>query len=590
MKKHCFSWLVIGSGGLLLCLSQFFFVTLHAQIRYAHLPPQVQKYGAVTDLIRYDERIISGTGGAAVKNESNTPMEILANEADNRSFFSVPPGGSVQFDAVESFGGIIIRFSLVDAPMGGGTRVPMLVRNETTSTEVSVTLNSKYSWIYGDVEHQETDAYQGGRVLRAYDHADFKFSGSEGDRISFSNAGTTGDIWIDFIETDLVPAPIPAPAGAIVVIGGNIQGAIDSAKDGDTVYMPAGNYTSTSNITISKNITLQGAGMWHTKIQVLPPASTGMFPSQKKTVILRDFYLAMDARQRRNDMRSALRPAAEGYGDNSIVQSVWIKGGGAALWIGNSHGTIYRNCRVFDLFAGGIVGFGGADSLVISNNIIRHTGDDGLGINDGTNNTLINNTVEFTVYAGGIGVFGGDGTKISGNLVRNTYVTAQAPLRAALVFPHGDGLGPTPTIFENNLMEENDGCWGQIFIHLRNYPATNLIFTDNTFTGVRSKSCFLGLVTAGGPKLDVNSLLVDCLIKNTVITGMSANSPTWHLGIQGPFLVPVKGTVEFINLVRKEPEFSGININRTSINVFETNIAGTMNKLPFPSKNLQVTP
>ena len=581
MKKQFFGWLVIVVfGGFLFCLFLLFAGTLHAQIRYAHLPPQTQKYGAVTDLIRYDERIMTGLGGASIKNEGNTPMEILAKEADNRSFFSVPPGGSVRFAAIESFGGIIIRFSLADAPMGGGTQVPMNVRNETSSAEVSVTLDSKYAWIYGNVSHEETDAYQSGRVLRAYDHTNFKFAGSEGDIITFTNAGTTGVIWIDFIETDHVPAPIPAPAGAVVVTGGNIQAAVNAAPAGGTVYIPAGNYTSTSNITIPKNITLQGAGMWHTEIQVLSPALNGIVTTERSTVVIKDFHLRLDARQRRNSM-NGLRPNTPGYGDNSIVESVWMSHASMAMWVGNSNGTIYRNCRVFDSFGDGITSFGNVNNFERRNNIIRHSGDDGLGLNDGTNNTIISNTVEFTVYAGGIGVFGGNGSKISGNLVRNTFATAQAPLRAALVFSVGDGLGPTPTIFENNLMEDNDGCWGQIFIHLRNYPATNLIFTDNTFTGVRSTSCFLGLVTAGGPTLDVNSLLVDCQIKNTLITGMPANSPTWHLGIEGPFLESVKGRVEFINLVRKEPEFSGSNINTTSIIVSENNIVTTEASIEF---------
>jgi hypothetical protein len=569
MKKQLFSWLVIFVfGGFLFGLSLLFAGTLHAQIRYAHLPQQTQEYGAVTDLIRYDERIMTGADGAVIKNESNTPIEILTSEADNHSFFSVPPSGSVRFAAIESFGGMIIRFSLADAPMGGGTQVPMRVRNETSSAEVSVTLDSKYAWIYGDVRHQETDACQSGRVLRAYDHANFKFSGSEGDLISFTNAGSTGDIRIDFIETDLVPAPVPAPEGAVVVTGGNIQRAVDSAKEGDTVYIPAGKYISTSNITIPKNITLQGAGMWHTEIQLLPPATTGIVSVQRKKVVIKDFHLRLDSRQRRNSM-SGLRPDANGYGDNSIVESIWISHASIAMWVGNSNGTIYRKCRVFDSFADGITSFRNVNNFERRNNIIRHSGDDGLGLNDGINNTLIRNTVEFTVYAGGIGVFGGNGSKITGNLVRNTFATAQAPLRAALVFPHGDGLGPIPTIFKNNLMEDNDGRWGQIFIHLRNYPATNLIFTDNTFTGVRSTSCFLGLVTAGGPTLDVNSLLVDCEIKNTIVTEMPVNSPTWYLGIEGPFLESVKGRVDFINLVRKEPEFSGSNINRTSIIVSE---------------------
>src|SRR5262245_23526008 len=57
-------------------------------------------------------------------------------------------------------------------------------------------------------------------------------------------------------------ATINAKSGSLV----DVSSAVASAKDGDTVTVPAGTAIWTSTLNIAKNITLQGAGVASTII------------------------------------------------------------------------------------------------------------------------------------------------------------------------------------------------------------------------------------------------------------------------------------------------------------------------------------
>src|ERR1700756_5309145 len=77
----------------------------------------------------------------------STQAYTLAAEASGRSAVSLAPGQYVQFTLPSAANAINVRYSIPDAPTGGGITAPLSVtvngHNRTT-----MTLTSQYAWLY----------------------------------------------------------------------------------------------------------------------------------------------------------------------------------------------------------------------------------------------------------------------------------------------------------------------------------------------------------------------------------------------------------------------------------------------------------
>lgn len=88
-----------------------------------------------------------------------------------------------------------------------------------------------------------------------------------------------------------------ATIGAVGCSQTEVQNAIDSASDGDTVNVPAGNSTWVSSVNINKEITLQGAGIDQTNIicHVKNPNACLTIPAGTNNVRITGFTFDGDA-------------------------------------------------------------------------------------------------------------------------------------------------------------------------------------------------------------------------------------------------------------------------------------------------------
>src|SRR5918999_2055769 len=73
----------------------------------------------------------------------------LAGEASGRDAVRLDPGEHVEFTLTRKANAITVRYSIPDAPQGGGIRSPLHVSVDRKRAQ-ELTLTSEYAWLYAD--------------------------------------------------------------------------------------------------------------------------------------------------------------------------------------------------------------------------------------------------------------------------------------------------------------------------------------------------------------------------------------------------------------------------------------------------------
>jgi hypothetical protein len=532
-----------------------FLVTLAASVSHAQHSPNITP-GAASALLRYDETSMSACTGA-IMNETNAPADLRVREADKGGYVLLAPGKSVQWKAKRNAGGIILRYSIDDAPTGGGIDAVAVISNLATHESRALSLTSKHAWLYGS-EMRETNDPGAGSARRLFDHLSAKLGVRHGDTLAIRNPNENIAVCVDFLETDEVPPPVPCPPGAVVVSGSAIQEAIRAASVNQTVYLPAGDYNLTNQIYIDKNITVQGAGMWHTKLHArYKKTANGFVIVNGATVTFRGFHMLGNSTLRHgpageSGSASAIRGTDQhGMGSGTLIDSVWVDHYQLCFVLqGRPEGSEnirILNTRVFDCYADGMTIFRTIDHFLASNNTVRQAGDDAFGLNSGTNNVFCFNTAEFTARAGGLGLFGGSRCKFFGNLIRNTLPSAQASLRVSTVFLKKGAPGPEFCEFYDNRIERCNGKNGQLFLQFGFSTMSNLSFSRNSFHDACNTNGFL--VIQNIPWGTPSSFLIEgCVIKDLALHHFPLGSPLWNVQT-----TQVNGRIFLSNVVEQPP-------------------------------------
>jgi hypothetical protein len=184
------------------------------------------------------DRAIGDLGGEA----SDRRAVTLMNAGDSVSFTILP--------ASDGTNAIVIRFSIPDAPNGGGQSQVMAlsIAEESGAPRLNATLNltSRYAWLYGGIMdgvqlyNVPANADQYGRPgepkgpTHLYDEIQLKMKESlhPGDSLKLTKtANDLGPITIDFIELEAVPPPQPQPPGYLSITNANC-GAIAADTHG----------------------------------------------------------------------------------------------------------------------------------------------------------------------------------------------------------------------------------------------------------------------------------------------------------------------------------------------------------------------
>jgi hypothetical protein len=421
--------------------------------------------------------------------------------------------------------GLVIRYSLPDAPTGGGLTSPLGIYAGGTKV-TDVTLSSAHSWVYGpytaaDGVHTYSNDPNAARPAescgpnlaacvphRFYDELRVQLPSvlPAGTVLTLQkDSAVVAYIDVDLIEAEIVPAAFTAPAGAVSITayGAASDGADDTAAitsavaaakaAGVPVWIPAGTFQVSGAIQVS-DVTVLGAGPWRST--VLGSGNAGGFYTASGGVTIADLSITGSATIR-ND--GAGQAAIEGdFSRETLLQNIWIQHTKVGLWVRpGSTDVLAVGLRVRDTYADG-VNLRSASNTTIAQSTFRNTGDDALAMwssdGPGSNNVFAFNTVQSPNLANGLAVYGGGGgNRVEDNLVSDT-VEAAAGIAVSTRF--GVPFTGTTTVQRNTLTRTGSmesgwnaqlgALWVYANVHTIDAPIVirDLEIVDSTFAGV----------------------------------------------------------------------------------------------------------
>ncbi|HEY0709470.1 MAG TPA: glycosyl hydrolase family 28-related protein [Polyangia bacterium] len=371
---------------------------------------------------------------------------------------------------------IVVRFSIPDAPNGGGidATLGLYVNGKRTR---SLELTSRYAWSYKGalvedpiVDKPAEDPHTFFDEAHALvDHipegAEVKLQKDEGDKAAF--------YIIDLIDLEEVAPPQELPDGFTSVTdfgvvpddgkddGDAIMKAIAAAKTGTKkLWFPKGIYVVQSitggNLGLDNpGIEIRGAGMWHTRFT--GPKAVFFCAGETSRCVFSDFAIFGDTKARVNGANVA-QGFAGPMGKDSRIENVWIEHQISGIWVGSdppyqktpTDGLTIRNCRIRNVYANGVNLANGTSNTTVENSHVRNSGDEGFVVwpikwTDWVTEASFTFGPTFINEAGKGHPDQGAG---HGNVFRN--LTVQMPWRAQCFGSYGG----YDNLFENSLCED----------------------------------------------------------------------------------------------------------------------------------------
>ncbi|MFF9336542.1 discoidin domain-containing protein [Streptomyces albogriseolus] len=343
----------------------------------------------------------------------------LASEASGRQAVRLNTGQRVEFTVPRAANAVTVAYSVPDGRSGS---LDVYVNGQRLDRTLPVT--SRYSyvdtpWIPGARTHH---FYANARMLLGRDV-------QAGDTVAFQ--ATNVQVTVDVADFEQAPGAAARPAGSVSVTdkGADPTGQGDStqafreavaAAQGGTVWIPPGEYRLTSSLSGVQNVTLQGAGHWHSVVRtsrfIDQTASSG-------TVHIKDFAVIGDVTERVDSTPDNFVNGS--LGPNSTVSGMWLQHLKVGLWLtGNNDNLVVENSRFLDMTADGLNLNGNARGVKVRNNFLRNQGDDALAMwslnAPDVNSVFENNTITQPNLANGIAIYGGTDITVRNNLIADT--------------------------------------------------------------------------------------------------------------------------------------------------------------------------
>jgi hypothetical protein len=395
----------------------------------------------------------------------------LAAEASGRRAVRLTPGQYVEFTLPSAANAITVRYSIPDAPDGGGITAPLDV-TVNRSDRHRMTLTSQYAWLYN--QYPFTNDPNAGllhpdwwitecqcvpaatnppptitkpfRPMHFYDEQRLRLSRTykAGSTIRLTASDKAAWTVIDLLDSELVGHPhVRVIASNVLFFGADPTGHRDSADAFDRaiafaqrtrlkVYVPPGTYQVNRHLIVD-NVTIEGAGNWYTiikgrEVALNPPAPDGSVhtgvgfygkPGGSSNVHLSGFTIEGDVRERIDtDQVNGIGGAMS----NSTVDGLYIRHTKVGMWFDGPMTNIrITDNIVVDQIADALNFHVGVTNSLVRNNFVRNTGDDGLAMwaetTTNARNTFDRNTVQTPTLANGIAIYGGEDNTVSNNLV-----------------------------------------------------------------------------------------------------------------------------------------------------------------------------
>lgn len=418
-------------------------------------PPPAPR-GASVPWIEYEAEAGQATGGATLEQTTSGPWleGTLSGEASGRRAVTLHgPGDAVQWTSRGAANSIVVRASVPDETEA---HLDVLVNDAKVAT---LTVNAEFSWLYTGPTNDEThNAYPldtvralpqtpspsdvgFGLVLpfarphHLYDeaHALLAADGAAvihaGDAVKLvaTDASAQVPVTVDFIDLELVPAPLQAPADLVPVAGRDrpaveaaLAAAVAQGKRG--IFLPPGEYVlahgaaqdpltigtaaerraylQATKIHVPAGLTVQGAGLWHTRFVAPPPAQVGYnyelgFQLDGDGVAFSDFAVFGSWRNRaaRFDTQYSAQGwwpwlsydgfgrAFDGYMHHGArFQRLWIERTIVGGWVEGGDDMLWEDCRIRNTMADGINLCNGTTRSRIVNCTARNVGDDAFAM------------------------------------------------------------------------------------------------------------------------------------------------------------------------------------------------------------------
>jgi hypothetical protein len=420
----------------------------------------------------------------------------LAAEASGRQAVRLAPGQHVDFTLPRAANAITVRYSIPDAPNGGGITAPLDVTAGGKHRQ-RMTLTSQFAWLYNlypftndpnaDVLHPDwwitececvpnsaNPPFQVTKPFRPnhfYDEQRLRLRhrAKAGDtvRLSVPASSNAASTVIDLLDSELVPRPFRDPhAVSVVRFGADPSGRRDSADAFDRtiayarrhdrkVYIPKGTFQVNRHIIVD-DVTIEGAGSWYSIVRghevalstPLPDGSNhtgvgfyGKYVADggSSNVHLSGFAIEGDVRERVDlDQVNGIGGALS----NSTIDGLYIHHTKVGMWLDGPMSNLrITNNVITDQIADGLNFHTGVTHSLVDNNFIRNSGDDGLAMwsekTANADDTFSHNTVQTPVLANGIALYGGTDNTLAGNLIAD-------PIREGSGIQLGSRFGAEP--------------------------------------------------------------------------------------------------------------------------------------------------
>ncbi|MER6538142.1 glycosyl hydrolase family 28-related protein [Streptomyces sp900105755] len=420
----------------------------------------------------------------------------LPSEASGRTAVRLKPGQYVEFTLPHAANALTVRYSIPDAPGGGGVTAPLDVavdgRHRTT-----MTLTSQYSWLYnqypfsndpqGDLLHPDWWITECGCVPSAttpaptidkpfrpshfYDEQRLllgkRYAAGDTVRLTAPRSSTAAWTVIDLLDTQLVGAPhVETHAVNVAAFGADPTGRRDAGDAFDRavayakerhrkVYLPPGTYQVNRHIVVD-DVTIVGAGSWYTivkghQVTLDTPAPDGSVHTGvgfygkdaadggSHDVHLSGFAVEGDVRERIDtDQVNAIGGALS----DSTIDGLYLHHTKVGMWFDGPMTRLrVTRTQIADQIADGLNFHTGVTDSRVSDTFVRNSGDDGLAMwsekTGDARNVFAHNTVQTPVLANGIALYGGTDNTVTGNLVAD-------PIREGSAIQVGSRFGAEP--------------------------------------------------------------------------------------------------------------------------------------------------
>lgn len=543
--------------------------------------------GATMPYTRYESEDAAIGGGAVLRTAPDFNYALTASEASNQMYVALPSNGSyVEWTIGQGGAGVNMRFTMPDSSNGMGLNgsLDCYVNGTKVST---ISLSSYWSWQYftGD---QPQDAPNGGQAAFRFDEVHWKLPTAlkAGDKLRIQKTnGDSLEYGVDFVEVEPVPSEIAQPANSLSVTsyGATPNDSTDdlaafnacvnaAVASGKTVYIPAGTFNLGGMWTINaNNITITGAGMWHTNIQFTSPnaSSGGISFRITGTVDFGNVYINSMLRSRYGQ-NAIYKCFMDNFGTNSRIHDFWEDHFECGFWVGDYAHTpvvvadnlLIENGRIRNNLADGVNFCQGTKNSTVRNCNVRNNGDDGLAMwPDSTmgapmevNNSFMYNTIENNWRAAAIAIFGGSGHKAQYNYIKDCFMGSG--IRLNTVFPGYHFENNTGILFSDTTIINSgtskdcyNGERGAIDLEASNTSIKNITFENIDIINSQRDAIQLGY--GGG---FTNIVFKNININGTgkdAITSSRFSSP--HLGM-AIFTYTGNGSASFINLTTSNIE------------------------------------